>query len=298
MRSFLDTQGSRLWCLHWPNTRLPAADVAVLRDSAVFLDTCLRQLAFGLSPRPRMAATHGGELHESAGAYRLLLEVASGLRSAVPGETNVFGQFRRAWEEAARVLPPHDCEALLPVVQALQADTRTLRARHLQGLAGNSYGSLVRSLLTPGKDTRLLFIGTGELARSMIPLFRNFSVGVWNHRPGMPLANICRWFLPDEADEAAAWATHVVLTTPRDPAHDAAWQSRLGRHRPRRIIHLGVRRADAVTWPAATASFDLDDVFELASARDQRRSRQLAVAARACDELVTSRLAGLRAASA
>ncbi len=258
------------------------------------MDTCLRQLAFGLAPRPQLATAPDGELYAAADAYRLLLEVASGLRSAVPGETNVFGQFRRAWEQAGTALTPHDWQALRPVGQALLEDTRALRAGHLQGLAGGSYGSLVRALLAPRKDARVLFIGTGELARSIIPLFSAVSVGVWNHRPGAPLTGICRWFTPVEADEAAAWATDIVLTTPRDPAHDAAWQVRLGRQHPRRIVHLGQRRGAAIDWPTATASFALDDVFDLASTRDQHRSRQLAVAARVCDNLVAARLASPR----
>lgn len=291
MPTRINSHVSRLWCLHWPHARLPATDIRLLRASAVFLDTCLRQLAFGQAPRPRLATTSGGELYTGAAAYRLLLEVASGLRSAVPGETNVFGQFRRAWEQAGAALTPHAWQALRPIGQALLEDTRTLRAGHLQGLAGGSYGSLVRALLAPRKDARLLFIGTGELARSIIPLFRTVSVGVWNHRAGAPLTGICRWFTPEETDEAAAWATDIVFTTPRDTAHDTAWQLRLGRQHPRKIVHLGQRRDTAITWPAGTASFNLDDVFDLASARDQHRSRQLAVAARACDELVSARLA-------
>ncbi len=258
------------------------------------MDTCLRQLAFGLAPRPPLATTHDGELYTATAAYRLLLEVASGLRSAVPGETNVFGQFRRAWEQASAALTPHDWQALRPVGQALLEDTRALRAGHLQGLAGGSYGSLVRALLAPRKDACVLFIGTGELARSMIPLFSAVSVGVWNHRPGAPLTGICRWFTPVEADEAAAWATDIVFTTPRDPAHDAAWGVRLGSQHPRRIVHLGQRRGTATNWPTATASFTLDDAFDLASARDQRRSRQLAGAARAVDDLVAARLNSAR----
>jgi hypothetical protein len=257
----------------------------------VFLDTCLRQLAFGLAPRPQLATTDSGELCTGPAAYRLLLEVASGLRSAVPGETNVFGQFRRAWEQAGAELTPHDWQTLRPIGQALQEDTRTLRAGHLQGLAGGSYGSLARALLAPRKDARVLFIGTGELARSMIPLFRAVNVGVWNRRPGAPLTGICRWFRPDEADEAAAWATDIVFTTPRDSAHDAAWRLRLDRHSPRGLVHVGQRRGAAIDWPTVAASFDLDDVFDLANARNQRRSQQLASAARACDDLVAARLA-------
>lgn len=192
------------------------------------------------------------------------------------------------------MLAPQHWQALRPIGQALQEDTRALRAGYLQGLAGGSYGSLVRALLAPRKDARVLFIGTGELARSMLPLFRAVRVGVWNHRPGAPLTGICRWFMPDEADEAATWATDIVVTTPDDPAHDAAWRARLNGQDIRRFVHLGQRRNAAIDWPAVTASFNLDDVFALAGERDQRRSQQLTVAARACDDLVATRLASTR----
>lgn len=284
-----------LWCLHWPQARLAAPEVAVLQSSGVFLATCLRQLAFGLAPRPRVAGAVDGELHTGAAAYRLLLEVASGLRSAVPGETNVAGQFRHATESAAATLAPDYWRQLQPVIQSLQADTRRLRASHLQGLAGTSYGSLVRALLAPSKDARVLFIGTGELARSVLPLFSAVEVAVWNHRlvtrHSASLTGVGRWFAPDQADAAAAWCTDVVFTTPRDAAHDTAWCLRLARHAQRRLVHLGQRRDDDLAWSSAAASFHLDDVFDLASARDQRRGAQLASALRACEDLVASRLA-------
>ncbi|MBL8200281.1 MAG: hypothetical protein JNK40_04845 [Chromatiales bacterium] len=295
----LDTLIARLWCLHWPGTRMAGETAAALRGTGVLLDTCLRQLAFGLAPRPALTDGTGGELSSGAAAYGLLLEIASGLRSAVPGETNVFGQFRRAWDEAERHLPPDDHARLKPVVQALLADTRALRARHLQGVAGGSYGSLVRELLAPGRGARVLFVGTGELARSMLPLFRAWDVGVWNHRTlnhgsRAPLAGVCRWFESGEADSAAAWATHIVFTTPGDAAHDSAWRDRLWQHAPRGVVHLGRRREDSPAWGPLTASFDLDHVFALAGAREQQRRHQLAAAARACAALVEERLAGPR----
>ena len=288
-----------LWCLHWPGGHLAPVPAAGWQRSAVVLTTCLRQLAFGLGPGP--GQTHGqtpgcgGELTTGPAAYRLLLEVACGLRSAVPGETNVFGQFRRASDQAAALLEPAVWQRLKPLVEAVQADTRTLRAGYLQGVAGQSYGSLVRALLTPQPDARVLFIGTGELTRSMLPLFRTFDVGVWNHRHGLPLADVCRWFSPDEADDAADWATDIVLTTPRDPDHDRAWSARLGSRAVRGLVHLGQRRSDGplLPWglpPQVTASFDLDDVFALASARDQYRESQLTAAALACTALVDRRL--------
>ncbi len=291
MREPLPALINRLWCLHWPGRTLEPAELPALRSAGVVLDTCLRQLAFGLAPRPAAGPADRGESHSGTAAYRLLLEVASGLKSAVPGETNVFGQFRSAAAMAALDLPPHDWRQLAPVIDALQADTRGLRARHLQGLAGSSYGSLVRAVLKPRPDARVLFIGTGALARSMLPLFRAFDVGVWNHRPAAPLANVGRWFAPDDAAAAGAWATDAVFTTPCDPAHDAAWHRHLDHPALRRVVHLGRRRESATCWPGKSASFSLDDVFALAGERAHQREQQLTAAREACGTLTAARCA-------
>lgn len=297
MAPAFDALISRLWCLHWHGGRAPEDSIAGLRAAGVVLETCLRQLAFGIAPRPALETGANGELSTGAPAYRLLLEVTSGLRSAVPGETNVFAQFRRAWEQSAQHLRPEDHWHLQPVVHALQADTRALRASHLQGIAGGSYGSLVRELLDLRNDARVLFVGTGELARSMLPLFRAWETAAWNRRaPDQHardrLTSVQRWFASDEADAAAAWATDLVFTTPADAGHDALWRARLSREAPRRLVHLGRRRNDPLTWPTASASFDLDDVFALAGAREQVRHRQLAEAGSACAALVAARVAG------
>ena len=291
---------ANLWSLHWPGGQLAPGTVHELRRSAVYLSTCLRQLAFGLGPGPGPTDSAGGELTTGPAAYQLLLEVASGLRSAVPGETNVYGQFRRAAEQAATLLPPADWQRLQPLVRAVQADTRALRAGYLQGLGGQSYGSLVRALLAPQRDARVLFIGTGDLTRSMLPLFRAFEVGVWNHRHGSPLADVRRWFSPDEADTAAAWVTDLVFTTPLDPDHDRDWCARLAPQAVRGLVHLGRRRSDGPLLPRRStpwvvASFDLDDVFALASARERYRGSQLTTAALACTALVEARLEDARA---
>jgi len=289
---------SGLWCLHWPG---PVSGVVTdeLRRHAVVLRTCLRQLAFGLGPGPVPVGLPGGERFAGAEAYRLLLEVACGLRSAVPGETNVGGQFLRAWEESAWHLAAPERSRLRPVVQALRADMRSLRARHLQGLAGDSYGSLVRELLAPAADARILFIGTGGLARSMLPLFRAWQVAAWNHRdptsdPAL-LTRVDRCFASAEADLAAAWATDFIFTTPADATHDATWAMRLQRHAHRRVIHLGWCRDTSGTWPGVSAPLVLDDVFALAAARAGRRQQQLAAATAALVDLINARLAGPRA---
>jgi hypothetical protein len=257
--------------------------LAALSASGVALATCQRRLVFGLGPRP---GTRGidppGEVCCGAEAYRLLLEVASGLRSAVPGESNVLGQLRRAWAEASVRLPADLGAQLLPVMETLLGDTRAIREHHLHGIGGRSYGSLARLLLRPRRQARILLIGAGDLARSVLPFFGNAQVGGWNHRAVPALPGISAWFGPDEADRAAGWAEHLIFTTPPDPDHDGAWNRRLAAAAVQSLLHFGRRRDQAFAWQAGVEAYDLDHVFALAAERENVRSLQLARARAAC----------------
>jgi hypothetical protein len=206
----------------------------------------------------------------------------------VVGETNVFAQFRAATHSASTELSATHWSALRSLCAALEADTRQLRATHLQGLAGTSYGSLARALLAPQRDARVLVIGTGALGRSILPLFSRFELGVWNHRHSAPLATPCHWFAPTDATGAAAWATDLILTTPADAAHDAFWRAELAKSPVRGLVHLG-HRSVAPDAFAAGAVHGLDSVFALAAHRLQRRGTQLAAARAAAAALVAAR---------
>lgn len=276
----------RLWAVHWPASQPPAAVagmLATLSAAGVRLATCQRQLVFGLGPRPgTWSIDPPGEACSGAAAYRLLLEVASGLKSAVPGESNVLGQLRRAWAEASLRLTPDLGRQLLPVMDALLADTRSIREEHLQGIGGRSYGSLARLLLRPRRQARILLIGAGDLARSVLPFFGNARVGGWNHRPVPALPGADAWFGPDEADRATGWAEHLIFTTPADPEHDGAWNRRLAAGTVQSLLHFGHRRDQAFAWQAGVEAYDLDHVFALAAERENVRSLQLARARAAC----------------
>jgi hypothetical protein len=289
-----------LWVLHWPRQAdlggLPAAVTAQLAGAGLLVDTCMRQVLIGTSARPHVAAAHtaGMEMHAGVSAYRLLLEIVTGLRSAVCGETNVHGQFRRAWQASLSQLPAGITQPLSAVIAALFSDAQAIRQTHLQGVGGNSYGSLARRLLTPARGARVLFVGTGALARSMLPFFATAELGAWNHRPVTPPAGIHRWFGPAEADAAADWAEHLIFTTPADAEHDAGWQARLRQTAVRSLLHLGHRRGQgsgALHWNGVAAAFDLDHILDAAAARANVASLQLVRARTACAEQAAARYA-------
>ncbi len=162
---------------------------------------------------------------------------------------------------------------------------RSIRRHHLQGIGGSSYGTLVRRLISPRRGERLLFVGAGDLARSMWPVFADFEVGIWNRsRVEFAEASGTRIFTPDCAREAVAWANHLVLTTPPDPSHDARWRVRVAASGIDTLVHLGHRGGGLRAWVGCRNMFDLDDVFELRRRQAGIRSDRLERARIACRE--------------
>jgi len=261
-----------------------SARVTATNRHAFRLDTCLREVTVELQANTDSAVTiNSTEILRGVDAYRLLLEVATGLRSAIPGETNVFGQFRRAWQAFLQDGHPAAAAALTPLMHRLFNDTKAIRNHWLEGIGGSSYGSLVRRLIAPRRQDRVLFVGAGELMRTMLPLFGKFRLGVWNHRIVTPTAPYAeRLFSPGHGQQAAAWADHVILTTPCDQYNDRRWCVWLDNANPQTIVHLGRRHAQPIAWPTGVTAFDLDDVFSLQRDQAVRRSSQLDSARAAC----------------
>jgi hypothetical protein len=260
-----------------------------------FLETCIRQLAIPATPNlgdsiHGYAAGNSLELYRGQDAYRFLLEVATGLRSAVPGETNVLGQIKSAWAGCVKLMRRDDIAHLQPVIQSLLNDSNLIRREHLQGLGGNSYGSLARKLIQPGGRARVLFVGSGELTQSMLPFFRNVDVGIWNYRlPVDAPAWVEHVFDPDQSASAADWASIVILTTPPDTTNDYRW-TRLCREYPMAsVLHLGVRRELPGVWADVENLLTLDDVFDLRRSQSDIRNLQLQQAQIACTELAARR---------
>jgi glutamyl-tRNA reductase len=271
---------------HWtgPPAGLPPCPPG---SEAFVVETCLRHLRVSMRTAP---ATPGGgpapELRTGAAAYRLLLEVATGLRSAIPGETNVLGQLKRAWEQH-RQRASAESALLAPVIAQLLQDARTVRRRHLQGIGGASYGALVRRLLGIRPGERVLLVGAGELARSMLPFLGAFEVGAWSRRlPGPAFAAAGRLFAPAEGPDAAAWATHVVMTTPPDGDNDARWTRWLAASRSARtLVRLAHRRGAGQHRPPGLTCYDLDDLFDLRRSQEAIRSLQIERARLECRAL-------------
>jgi hypothetical protein len=272
-----------LYVAHWHyDGNLPAAHRWPDTDGLP-VETCLRRVWVSATP-PTRAPEGEPECYSGAAAYRFLLEFMTGLHSAIPGETNVLGQFRQAWFRW-RTAAPAAAGSLAGTVDALLGDARRIRARHLQGVGGESYGSLVRQLVRPARSDRILIVGAGELARSIWPFFRQHAAGLWNHRSVKGLSPVwLRQFRPVDGDQAARWAQHVVLTTPADPHNDSRWMQWLQAADLATVTHLGHRRPGNFAVANAGQTFFLDQLFELRQARANVRSLQVEHARVACTD--------------
>jgi hypothetical protein len=132
-------------------------------------------------------------------------------------------------------------------------------------------------------DAHILVVGHGELARSVMPMLSGFKLGLINRtRPSGIPAFVERVFDLDDAQVAIDWAEHVVLCVPRAPDFDTHWVRLLASRPAVRTVHLGCRRASAGSWAALDGLATLDDLFDLRSAQQSRRTRQLELARAAC----------------
>src|SRR5437588_2470043 len=137
--------------------------------------TCLRRILFlnQADNRDLIETAEAGkfipptvEVFRGQQAYAFLLEVICGLNSPIVGETAVMGQFkeflldakfpRTSWGNFLRQLATN-----------LMIDAKRVRARHMQGIGSQSYGSLVRHHVKGMSAVAVL--GSGKLAREILP---------------------------------------------------------------------------------------------------------------------------------
>lgn len=280
----------RLTVAHWSKeASVELSDVANANfaTEGLVIDTCLRRAVVWLEgdPVPGNARLTQSAPRIFAGraAYQLLLEIATGLQSSVPGETNVFGQCQNAWRSFQTAGKPELVEGLRPIVTQLFVDTKEIRSRWLEGAGGTSYGSIVRRMIRAKRNERVLFAGTGDLMRSMLPMFRRYPIGVWNHRASLVTSNFAGIiFAPEAGSVAASWSNHIVLTTPADTANDHKWQRWINTARPKTVTHLGQRHGQRFTTDFECRLFNLDDVFSFRDIRQAMRTARIQGALKEC----------------
>jgi glutamyl-tRNA reductase len=280
-------------------------------EDAFCLETCQRTLWMFFSNESAQTEVleEYKEEHEAryeircgAEAYLMLLLVGCGLDSELKGETEVFGQLKLAWHHYIQT-ESQQRALLLFWMQKVFEDIKQVRARFLQSTGGACYGSLIRKQLRqhtmPGQ--RVLLVGAGELARSVVPWLSDYQVSVVNRGREAAfrlvedaLRNQPGFSVEIGNDNSWSEARHVVICIPRDPELDVERISRLESRADKGVvIHMGCRREDADKWRTAGIFYCLDDFFDLQANLSKARKALLAAAKEECERLACSRI-GLR----
>lgn len=143
----------------------------VLDDSRIEVwQTCQRTLGFTdkrifpIEDKERFL--DGWEVYHGYDAYRFLLEVVSGLRSKLFGESEIQAQFRDRFREE-NSCGSHFAVSLLRLRDQILEHTKQIRSKYLIGIGRQTYGSVTESYLQNHKEVTLL--GTGKLVDSILP---------------------------------------------------------------------------------------------------------------------------------
>lgn len=108
----------------------------------------------------------GWEVYHGYDAYRFLLEVVSGLRSKLFGESEIQAQFRDRFREE-NTNGSNFGTSLLRLRDQILEHTKQIRSKYLVGIGRQTYGSVTEPYLHNHKEVTLL--GTGKLVDSILP---------------------------------------------------------------------------------------------------------------------------------
>jgi glutamyl-tRNA reductase len=207
-------------------------------------------------------------------AYALLVEIVSGLRSPLVGETEVQAQFKGFLAD----LDPERHGTIRRLGQQVLADAKTIRHRHLQGLGAHSYGHLSAKHIRAG--TRVVLVGTGALAAEILAAIgMGAAVDQWGRREspdGPPASNVSfSLFSAARQRPVVDDAVSLVIAAPASADDLAAIVGRYSRI----VTAIDLRAADeraplAVGVPVVT----LDDLFAAAEPADATAATRIAAA--------------------
>ncbi len=142
--------------------------------------TCVRKVLIGrVKNLKELEVLPDDEVFTGDAAYRFCMEVICGLHSPMPGETEVFGQFRQfvdQYETRADNEP-----ALNKLLLDLITDAKSVRKQHLIGLGSQSYGSVVRRKVKEMELSEVNLLGAGLLVKDILPWLIKLGVRVRVH---------------------------------------------------------------------------------------------------------------------
>ncbi len=279
----------------------------IVDKNSFIIETCQRWLWITTSYQeqpPTNAHLHTNiQCFKGIEAYQFLLEVATGLRSLLIGEPDIFGQIKTAWKSFKSSSQLEIKYRLTNIMQNLFQDTKSIRTQYLQGLGGVSYASLTRKILRKYPPGPTLILGAGQLARSIIPLFETNQIMVWNRNKNRlnllqkeitKKHNITFITLSDQQlSSALKKAQHLIICIPANSS-DSKWiklwkTGNTNIKTIRTVFHLGLNYRDKNPWDQTKHYYCLDDIYELEKLQNEIRALKINQALKACHDLATLR---------
>ncbi|MGE4232863.1 MAG: hypothetical protein AB7F43_05980 [Bacteriovoracia bacterium] len=223
--------------IDWGIDLSPSSDI-------FYLETCQRELWMGFCAEKDLGTYRGKE------AYELFLRICTGLESELIGETEIYGQVRKAWLHFQKTISDEQTRIQYEAFfSSIFEDTKEIRTNFLHGLGNTSYGAMVRKILTPKAHETCLVIGAGELSRSVIPYLLDSQVFITNRTlevlPELYGDLIAQFpqaasrlqvlSLPN-AIKKLSFFDHIIVCTPEDRIRD---EQILASHK-KPIVHLGL----------------------------------------------------------
>ena len=270
-------------------------DVDSGKNEGVFaMKTCQRSLLLSTSILANVSCRRQ---YQGAEAYAFMLRFACGLESEIKGETDVFGQIKTAFRNFSIDEPVH-ASVLKPLFLKLFEDTKDIRASYLNGIGGNTYGSLARRLLSPDAGDRVLILGAGQISKSVAPYFAESNLIVFNRSLGRLLqltAELSKKgyssieFIQDDAslEKALMASKFIVLGTPAHSDLDQKVIAVCRTSNPEaRVLHLGAQISELAHFQnektLAGRFSSLSDLFAIEKQQNIFREKQVAQAMEAC----------------
>ena len=130
--------------------------------------TCMRSVYIGdqrLLSTTSYYTLYDYEVHTGYKAYSLLLEIVSGVRSKLYGETEVQSQFNERFSKQNLLDSPLS-SYLIRLKDQILENVKQIRSEYMKGKGRLTYGGAADSLLP--KDTSIAVYGTGKLAESIL----------------------------------------------------------------------------------------------------------------------------------
>lgn len=153
-------------------------DACAPSETGIVWRTCLREVRF--VDRTSAGRASAVDVVEGEDAYALLLEIVTGLRSPLAGETEVQAQFKAFLAS----LDPDAHGWVTAVGQRVLADAKRIRHEHLQGLGAHSYGPLAAAHVDA---RRVAVVGAGALAEEVVAaLPSDVDLDIWSRRGDRP----------------------------------------------------------------------------------------------------------------